>query len=147
MLFVGREFDGVVTSPVYGNRMSDHHNAKDASSRRSYKFDLGRDLSPGNAGMLYYWQDEYRELHLEAWDLARNLTRDGGLMFLNVKNFYRTVKGKREEFRVVAGHVQMLKDTGWRVKKIVQVAVPSMKHGENHDARFDTEAIIVAVNS
>ncbi len=28
-------FDAVCTSPTYGNRMSDHHNAKDASRRRT----------------------------------------------------------------------------------------------------------------
>ena len=52
-------FDCVVTSPVYGNRFSDHHRARDGSLRRTYTHDLQRmtgdperTLHPNNSGML-----------------------------------------------------------------------------------------------
>ena len=37
--------DCIVTSPCYGNRMADHHDAKDSSRRITYKHKLGRDMS------------------------------------------------------------------------------------------------------
>lgn len=136
-------FDGVVTSPVYGNRMSDHHDAKDGSRRRSYKFDLGRDVSEGSSCEMYFWQPEYQAFHLAAWSLAFGVTRDGGLMHLNVKNFIRN----REPQYVVAWHMGALKRVGWKIEKVVQVGVPGLRDGENYEARFDTEAIIIAKRS
>jgi hypothetical protein len=47
-------FDAVATSPVYGNRMSDHHNARDKSKRHTYKHYIGHDLHPHNAGQLQW---------------------------------------------------------------------------------------------
>jgi len=40
--FPDESFDAVMTSPCYGNRMADHHNAKDGSRRITYKHTLGR---------------------------------------------------------------------------------------------------------
>jgi len=37
-------FAGMITSPTYGNRHADHHNAKDPSFRHSYTHTLGRTL-------------------------------------------------------------------------------------------------------
>lgn len=34
--FRDRAFDGIVTSPCYGNRMADHHDARDDSKRNTY---------------------------------------------------------------------------------------------------------------
>jgi hypothetical protein len=55
-------FDMVVTSPTYGNRMTDHHNAKDGSRRITYTHNLGRTLTPGNSGAMQ-WGEDYRQLH------------------------------------------------------------------------------------
>lgn len=81
--FEDGEFMWVVNSPVYGNRMSDHHDAKERCKacsgtgvaqgktglipcekcigkgfrsyrRRTYKHTLGRDLHPDNAGQLHW---------------------------------------------------------------------------------------------
>ncbi len=46
------KFDAICTSPTYGNRMADHHNAKDNSKRITYKHYLGRDLNVENTGKL-----------------------------------------------------------------------------------------------
>src|SRR5437868_9381022 len=51
-------FDAIVTSPCYGNRMADHHDAKDASRRNTYTHALGRPLAFANAGSLQ-WGDSY----------------------------------------------------------------------------------------
>jgi tRNA G10 N-methylase Trm11 len=47
--FRDASFDAVVTSPTYGNRLADHHDARDSSRRHSYKHDLGRDLHSENS--------------------------------------------------------------------------------------------------
>ena len=58
-------FDAIVTSPTYGNRLADHHNARDGSVRHSYTHDLGRKLHSHNSGVLH-WGPEYRAFHLRA---------------------------------------------------------------------------------
>ena len=47
-------FDAICTSPTYGNRMADHHEARDASPRHTYRHVLGRPLTPGNSGALQW---------------------------------------------------------------------------------------------
>lgn len=153
----GTMFDGVVTSPVYGNRMSDHHNAKDGSRRRGYKFDLGRDVSEGSSGAMYFWQDEYKEFHRRAWELAYQVTTPGGEMYLNVSDFIRTVRRRvkvagagdsrttnKVQQRVVAWHMKALIEVGWRVVECLKVATPRMRDGANGKARAEHENIIVA---
>jgi tRNA G10 N-methylase Trm11 len=50
----------ICTSPTYGNRHADHHEACDPSLRRTYRHDLGRELHPNNSGRLQ-WGPDYRE--------------------------------------------------------------------------------------
>src|SRR5690606_16073322 len=47
-------FAAIVTSPTYGNRLADSHNASDPERRRSYTHDLGHDLDPDNSGTLHW---------------------------------------------------------------------------------------------
>lgn len=140
----GTRFDGVVTSPVYGNRMSDSHNAQDGSTRHSYTHDLGRKLTEGNIGDAYFWQDRYKEFHIRAWQLAYNVTRPGGEMFLNVSDFYRTTKGERQQMRVVAWHMKTLSAIGYSILKVHRVGTPRMRKGRNGESRVEYEAIIHA---
>lgn len=141
-------FDGVVTSPVYGNRMSDSHNAKDNSSRRSYTHDLGRKPSENSSATTYFWQPAYKEFHLCAWALCFHVTKPGGEMFLNVSDFLRTIReggvSRQIQMRVVAWHMKALKSAGYEIIKVHRVETPRMRHGENHKARVEHEAIIHA---
>lgn len=59
-------FDAICTSPCYGNRMADHHDAKDGSSRNTYAHALGRKPHCNNAGLLQ-WGEDYRRFHIRAW--------------------------------------------------------------------------------
>lgn len=93
----------VVTSPCYGNRMADHHDAKDASVRLTYKHTLGRDLHPNNSGRLQ-WGAEYRNFHVDAWNEVVRVLAPGGLFVLNVKDHVRG--GVKQE--VVAFHANTL---------------------------------------
>src|SRR5687768_3397456 len=58
--------DLIVTSPCYGNRMADHHEAKDTSKRNTYRHRLGRMPTPGSSAVMQ-WGDEYREFHTKVW--------------------------------------------------------------------------------
>lgn len=48
--FPDHSFEMAATSPSYGNRMADHHEARDGSYRRTYRHVLGRPLNPNNSG-------------------------------------------------------------------------------------------------
>ncbi len=101
------DFDAVVTSPTYGNRLADSHNAKDGSLRRSYTHDLGRKLSGDNSGSMH-WGDEYREFHHRAWTEAARVLRPGGRLVLNISDHIR--KGRRQY--VSSWHVETLISLG-----------------------------------
>lgn len=82
------EFEAICTSPTYGNRLADSHNAADPERRRSYTHDLGRPLSEGSSGAMH-WGDEYRDLHYKAWSEAVRVLRPGGRFVLNIKDHIR----------------------------------------------------------
>src|SRR5207302_7210410 len=50
--FADAVFDVICTSPTYGNRMADHHDAKDDSRRNTYRHALGRPLHADNSCQL-----------------------------------------------------------------------------------------------
>jgi tRNA G10 N-methylase Trm11 len=149
--FSNDRFDGVFTSPCYGNRMADHHVAKDGSTRRSYTHDLQktvndptRQLHPDNAGKLYAWQPEYWELHEAAWrEVYRVLkpsTPDKTYPFvLNVSDCIR----RKKVFPVVAKHRELCQGLGFMVLQHHEIPTPRLRHGQNHEARVPTEAVIV----
>lgn len=84
-------FNFVATSITYGNRMADHHDARDGSKRNTYKHVLGRDLSVNNSGALQ-WGAEYRDFHRRAFRKIRDeflCGENGGYFILNTKDHIR----------------------------------------------------------
>ena len=146
----GTRFDGIVTSPTYGNRFADKHNAKDDSRRHSYTHDLramtgnsGYVLEENNSGGMYFWTEEYKQFHLALWKLCCDVTRPGGKAFINVKNFMRTPRGKPQRVEQVVGwHIKALVATGWAAPKLTPVKTPGMRDGANSEARVEAEQII-----
>jgi SAM-dependent methyltransferase len=130
-------FDAVCTSPTYGNRYADHHNAADPESRRSYTHDLGRPLSEGNSGVLQ-WGEAYRDFHEAAWLEATRVVRPAGRFVLNIKDHIRG--GIR--MRVSQWHVNCLLGLGWRQLDVVPVVTRSHRVGANSEARADAELVI-----
>lgn len=96
-------YDAISTSPTYGNRMADHHDATDDSERLTYKHTLGRDLTDGNSGAMQ-WGPAYRAFHENAWDEAVRVLRPGGTFTLNIKNHIRD----GVEQRVAEWHISTL---------------------------------------
>lgn len=134
-------FAAAATSPVYGNRASDHHNARDGSKRITYRHTLGRELSPGNAGQLQ-WGDKYREFHRAAWRELQRVLRPGGTFFLNVSNHIRD----HHEMPVVEFHLAALIDLGFLIRRVEPVPTRRLKFGANRNARVHSEHVVTAVN-
>jgi SAM-dependent methyltransferase len=137
-------FHLVVTSPCYGNRFADKHDARDGSTRRSYTHDLRAtlddptaQLTKGSAGALQ-WGPDYRAFH-EVWirEQLRVLV-PGGLLVVNMSNHYRD----REEQRVVEWWCTALFVAGCRLVEVVPVATQRLQHGANTE-RADSEKLIV----
>ena len=138
-LFPGYEFDAIVTSPAYGNRMADNYAGDAKGTRRfTYRVSLGRALSEGNgAGM--QWGASYRELHAAVWAECWSVLRPGGWMVVNVSNHIRA----GVEQPVVEWHLSTLLALGFRVDEVVAVGTARVGFGANRDLRVSAERVLV----
>lgn len=136
--FAANTFDAVITSPCYGNRMADNHNAKDDSKRITYKHVLGRDLSPDSAGQLQ-WGRAYRELHQFAWTDTRRVLKPTGLFILNISNHIR----KYTEVDVTKWHLEQIVQMNFSLVDTMKVETPRMGFGANRERRVEYESILV----
>jgi hypothetical protein len=130
-------YDYVVTSPCYGNRMADHHEARDPSVRNTYRHSLGQPLAEGSAAGLQ-WGPAYRTFHLEAWRLAYRATMDYGGLILNVKDHVRGGKPQG----VVDWHIRAATAAGWRMRARQGVVASGLLYGANRGLRAPVEEII-----
>jgi SAM-dependent methyltransferase len=136
--FEADSFDAVVTSPTYGNRFADKHTPKDASRRRGYTHDLGRQLHEANSGAMQ-WGEQYRDFHRLAWAEVRRVLKPEGRFVLNLKDHIR--KGDRQ---YVAGwHVTELCRMGFDLLMHTEVEARGMRDGANHDLRVPAEQVYV----
>ena len=131
-------FDAIASSPTYGNRMADATlNGADGNSWQTYTYQLGRQLHPDNSGQLQ-WGPKYRAFHQRAWLEARRVLVEGGAFILNIKDHIRDKK----RARVTDWHIECLESLGFRLVEHKKIATPSMKHGQNHEARVPYESVI-----
>jgi tRNA G10 N-methylase Trm11 len=135
--FPNAYFDAIATSPTYGNRFADDYDATDPDARRSYRFDLGRELSQDNSGSLQ-WGEEYRGFHARAWTEALRVLRPGGRFVLNIKDHIRD----GDWIDVAAWHVDYLTTLGLQVKAIRPVPGPGFALGSNASRRTPAELVI-----
>lgn len=157
-------FEAVVTSPTYGNRMADHHEAKDAckpcggtgyrnefseapcppcngtglSRRNTYTHTLGRKLTAGNTGAMQ-WGTEYRNVHADIWAECFRVLAPGGRMIVNVKDHIR----KGEVVLVSAWHKGALIREGFVFTEGHRVLCPGQRQGSNGDLRVPYENVYV----
>jgi ParB-like chromosome segregation protein Spo0J/SAM-dependent methyltransferase len=135
--FGDESFDAVVTSPTYGNRFADSHNAKDGSVRRSYTHDLGRKLSDGSSGAMQ-WGGKYRDFHVLAWEEVWRVLRPGGRFVLNVKDHDRQFTRQC----VTAWHVTTIMGLGFELRWFDQIDTGGLRQGENADERYPEQIIV-----
>lgn len=128
----------VVTSPCYGNRLADHHEAKDGSVRHSYRHDLGRPLTPGSAAGLQ-WGEEYQDFHIKAWRAVFNCLTPGGYFLLNVSDHVR--KGKVQP--VSAWHLWVCQTLGFELVSERLIPTRRLRHGSNSRARVKGEMLYI----
>lgn len=131
-------FDAICTSPTYGNRMADHHNAKDGSKRVTYKHFLGRDLNEANTGRMQ-WGEKYRQKHLEIYKECARVLKNGGLMIVNVSDHIR----KGQVVNVVEWHKDALTNFGMKLIDEIKIETPRMGFGQNAKSRVQHECILV----
>jgi len=133
-----RTFDGIVTSPAYGNRMADHHEARDGSVRNTYRHTLGRPLSDNNSGAMQ-WGEQYRDFHREVWRLTLRTLKPGGTFTLNCKNHIR----RGVEQRVTEWHVEtLMRDHPLRLVALDVVPTRGLPMGANAQQRTPAEYVI-----
>lgn len=136
-------FDAVATSPTYGNRFADSHNARDGSTRRSYTHDLRaatgdpeRKLHERNSGGMHFG-DDYCSLHRQAWKEAKRVLRPGGRLVLNVKDHVR----RGERVRVSEWHRATIRSIGFAEVSRLDIPLPGMRYGANGSARIPFEHV------
>ena len=131
-------FDTIATSPCYGNRMADHHEAHDGSRRYSYTHCLGRSLHPESSGLLGFGE-RYRRFHVQAWDEARRVLRPGGLFIVNVADFMR----RGQTMPVVSFHRMALGRLGLALIHEIYLPKRGLRDGANRGERTPHEVVLV----
>lgn len=163
-------FGALVTSPAYGNRMADHHEAKDPcracdglgvqvlagdgqhrvcttckgtrlTTRNTYRHKLGRMPTEGSSAVMF-WGPEYRKFHEAAWRATAPLLEPGALVILNAKNPLETVGDRVVEHRVVEFHLNVWLLLGATVQEVRRVPTKGLPYGQNHDVRTDAELVM-----
>lgn len=129
-------FEGLITSPSYGNRLADSHDAKDGSRRHSYTHTLGRKLHPGNSGQLQ-WGDKYRIFHEWAWSECLRVLLPGAFVIINVSNH---IRGGVEQL-VTEWHLSWFLRHGCSVVDLDRVATKRLREGANFQARVEHENV------
>lgn len=128
--FPNGSFDSMCTSPCYGNRLADHHNAQDGSRRYSYRHVLGHELHPDNSGQMQ-WGDRYREFHDAAWMEALRVLAVDSTIAINTSNH---IRGGVEQ-RVTEWHMAWFLNHGCAVLDLDTVCTARLRHGANWQVR------------
>jgi hypothetical protein len=154
-------FDAVLTSPAYGNRMADKHEARDSckacvgsgvagdrdckvckglglSRRNTYRHRLGRTLTENNGGGMQ-WGPDYRDLHRAVWRAAIEALAPGGVFVVNCSNHIRM----GELIDVCAWHRDTLIGLGLDLERTIEVETRRQRHGANGQVRVAGELIML----
>lgn len=130
-------FDVLITSPTYGNRMADHHTAKDGSDRQTYTHRLGKQLHPQNTGKVHFGLS-YRLAHERIYRECARVLHPSGIAFFVVADFIR----RGERVRVTDATLSLLKTAGFHVVKTYDLPMNHFRRGANYTARVGYETVI-----
>jgi hypothetical protein len=148
--------NAVVTSPDYGNRMSDQYlgtpieqERREVSGemprRRGYAISLGRKVSPGSTAGLKFGP-KYKAGHREIFTAVTNVCLPDSKLALNVSDFFVTnARGEDpQRAHVVSFWVELIASLGWVVERLIPVGTRRFRDGANSDLRVDAETVVVA---
>tara|TARA_R110001599_G_scaffold342290_1_gene563920 strand:- start:559 stop:1209 length:651 start_codon:yes stop_codon:yes gene_type:complete len=136
MPFNNNTFSAVCTSPTYGNRMADSHEAKDKSERNTYTHKLGRKLNANNSGGMQ-WGLSYRNIHIKAWSECYRVLKPNGIFILNFKNHIRA----GVEVDVFSWHISELLKLGFSLELVKQIKTTGNGFGQNRALRTGFEFV------
>lgn len=131
-------FAAIATSPTYGNRMADHHNARDGSRRNTYTHVLGRKLTAGNTGAMQFGR-EYQDVHQAIYTECRRVLQPGGTFVLNVSDH---IRAGRQQY-VSAWHTSTLHSLGFTLLDSRRISTPRNGYGQNRGARVEFESLFL----
>lgn len=126
--------EGYLHHNCYGNRMADHHEAKDGSIRNTYRHVLGRPLHPSNTGQ-YSFGYYYQNMHHYAWKEVYRVLKPNGIFVLNLKNFYK----KGEVVDIISWHKGKLYNLGFTLVEEELIPLPGNRFGQNGSLRVREE--------
>lgn len=128
----------VVTSPTYNNGVNDHFVPRDVSDRMTYRVAAGHELHENNTGR-YSGRGSKAAEHTY-WRITReSVAHWPELTIVNVKDSMRG----RKLYPFVELWRALLIEHGYSLTQL-DVPCPGWRVGTNHEARVETEAIIVA---
>lgn len=130
-------FDGLVTSVTFGNRMADHHNARDGSERNTYRHKLGRELHPDNSGAMQFGR-EYKDFHRACVREWRRVLEVGGVGILNIQDHIR----RGVKVNVTGWWVRCLRDEGFKDLSGRTFYADGNRQGENGKVRVGYQHLI-----
>lgn len=166
--FASETISVVATSPCYGNRMADHHNAKEkcrpckgtghavadgnkqwvicpkceGKGRREYDRLTYRHklgrMPSEGSSAVMQWGPAYRSFHEEAWWEVHRVLEGNGLFLLNIGDHIR----KHKRVQVSKWHHRTIIAMGFECERRIKVKVPKMKKGANRDARVPYEYVL-----
>lgn len=144
--FDDESFDAICTSPDYGNRMADHHNARDNSRRNTYRHSLGQPLHPRNLAQIQ-WGSLYRFMHTLVLLEIERVLKPRGLFLLNMKDHYRKLKkGQPSQLqRVTDWYIETICDLGFDMLRHQKVNTPGNRQGANGDLRVEYESLVLFI--
>lgn len=143
-LFSPGRFDFVITSPPYGTRMADDHNARDDSKRNTYRHRLGRALSSNSSANLQ-WDHPlmlYQMSMTFAYMRLRVMLKQGGIFILNCSDHIRNHK----RIRSAQWHKVACMAMGYELLAEYNVKTRRNRQGANHEKRVAHEKVYVFSN-
>lgn len=134
LAFRSGSFPGACTSPTFGNRMADHHNATDDSRRNTYTHSIGHPLHSNNSGKMG-WGPAYWSLHRLAWREVYRVLTHNGLFAIHVSDFIAS----SVRIPVCNWHWAELKGVGFDFVTGYSFPKKGLREGANHDVRVGRE--------
>ena len=137
MPFGNDNFELIIFSPPYGNRMADQFVSKDGTYRVTYYHFLGRRLHENSAAGAH-WGPAYWKLMHDVLVECKRVNVPDGLIIINVSDFIKAGK----VVPVVQWYLDTMFGLGYRVIRDTEIKTPRMGYGANQKLRVDCEHIL-----